>query len=131
MPRANRPLGYTLDSGVLIAIERRKRGVIELVRQAALAGATLHIPYAVVAEFWRGAVRKELAAMVDRCAVPETLERVKRAGLALAAVGTGPSTVDAIVAALADELGEIVLTTDAGDFARLSAYFSALRVHHV
>jgi predicted nucleic acid-binding protein len=122
------PLGYTLDTGVLIALERRKRLVAEMVRQAALEGRALHIPMAVVAEFWRGPQRRELAELVQRAVVADSLERSKRAGLALAKVGKGPSVVDALVAALAAELGDTVMTSDPDDLGLLAEQFPGLRV---
>ena len=127
--RASKPAhGYTLDTGVLIALERRKRLVAEMLRQAALEGRALHIPSAVIAEFWRGPQRPEVAALVQRTTVTDSLERSKRAGLALAKTGKGPSVVDALVAALAAELGDAVLTSDPDDLAMLAAEFPGLRV---
>jgi predicted nucleic acid-binding protein len=120
--------GYTLDTGVLIALERRKRLVAEMLRQAALDGRPLHIPSAVIAEFWRGPQRPELAALVQRVTVPDSLERSKRAGLALARAGKGPSVVDALVAALAAELGDVVVTSDPDDLGMLATHFAGLRV---
>jgi predicted nucleic acid-binding protein len=122
------PRGYTLDTGVLIALARRKRLVAEMLRQAALEGRALHIPMAVVAEFWRGPQRRELAELVQRAAVGDSLERSQRAGMALASAGKGPSVVDALVAALAAELGDAVLTSDPVDLGILAEQFPGLRV---
>lgn len=126
--------GYTLDTGVLIALERRKRGVAEVLREAVSAGLALHISSAVVAEFWRGSPHRELESLVRRYTVPDSLERAIRAGRALAAVtgsskrGRGPGVVDALVAALAHETGTTVMTSDPDDLALLASHFAGLEV---
>lgn len=52
----------------------------------------------------------------------------KRAGEALAAIPSGPSAIDAIVATVAAEHGDRVVTADRDDFETLSQYYRSLRV---
>lgn len=124
MRRAKVSPGYTFDTGVLIGFERRRRHIVELVRRAVASDTPIHISTAVVAEFWRGKVQDELATLITRFTVRDTLERAKLAGIALGKVpkqprGRGPGPVDALVAALAAEMGDIVVTADPDDIATL------------
>jgi predicted nucleic acid-binding protein len=50
----------------------------------------------------------------------------QRAGEGLAAVGRGPSSVDAIVAAVADANGDHVLTSDPDDVETLRSHFKRI-----
>ncbi len=125
--QASGPLhGYTLDTGALIALERRRVGVITRVREAAAAQQPIHIPAAVVAEFWRGKGPKdrELRTLIQTSVEDDTLARATLAGTALGKVGKlprgrGPGPVDALVAVLAAEMGDAIITGDPDDMKML------------
>lgn len=120
--------GLVLDTGALIAFERRKRRVLALLDTAAAVGLDVRAPAAVVGEFWRGGHRKEAREVVEATAVPDTVELARRAGEALAVVARGPSVVDAFVAALASQQGDRIVTSDPHDFSELAHHFGRLRV---
>jgi hypothetical protein len=44
----------TFDTGMLVALERRKADALALLRACRLSRAKITIPAAVVAEWWRG-----------------------------------------------------------------------------
>ena len=120
--------GLTLDTGALIAVERRDRRVIHLLVRAREQGGQVTVPAAVIVEWWRGQ-RGPVARMLDAFDVEPLVERLARAaGEALARVRPGPSAVDAIVMASAASRGDAVLTGDVDDLERLRAVFPAVRV---
>ena len=123
--------GLTLDTGALVALERRDHRTIDLVAAARLARARVTVPAPVVVEWWRG--QRGPAALIldpfDVEALDDALAHV--AGDALARVGAGPSVVDAVVMASAASRGDRVLTGDVADLERLRAVFPAVRVLRV
>jgi predicted nucleic acid-binding protein len=122
--------GITLDTGALIALERRKQRITALLSIARTDGLMITVPAAVMAEWWRGRtdVRDGILASVD---VERMTKRIaKAAGEALAAI-PGATTVDAIVMASAAQRGDAVYTSDYEDLARLQAYFPTVRVLRV
>lgn len=121
--------GLTLDSGALIAFERRDRRVLAHLKEAQGRGADLTVPAAVVAEVWRGGPRAaRLSMLLAACVVEPLSERLARsAGEALAAVA-GAGTIDAIVMASAATRRDRVLTSDPGDLLRLQGHFPHARV---
>lgn len=119
--------GITLDTGALVAIERRKqRGnqILELARQRL---AVLSVPVPVVAEWWRGRtdVRERILDVVN--VEPLSLTVAKSAGLAMTRVPRS-TVVDAIVMAYAASRGDVVFTSDPDDLERLRAFFPSVRV---
>jgi predicted nucleic acid-binding protein len=127
-------LQITLDTGALIAIERRKRRgrlLLDLARQRL---ARLLVPIPVVVEWWRGrtAVRERI---LDAVAVePLSLAVARAAGEALAKMakvhsGDGSLAIDAIVMAFAATRGGIVYTQDYDDLEALRVRcFPSVRV---
>lgn len=108
--------GVTFDTGVLIGLERRHAGALALLKACKLSRATITIPAAVVAEWWRGSHR----ALLESGAVePLTPELAEAAGLLLAATG-GYNAVDACVVASAARRGDLVATGDADDLSALA-----------
>jgi predicted nucleic acid-binding protein len=127
-------LRITLDTGALIAIERRKRRgrlLLDLARQRI---ARLLVPIPVVVEWWRGRtdVRDRIVEAVSIEAL--SLSVARSAGEALAKVSKtnssdGSLAIDAIVMAFAASHGGIVYTADFGDLETLRvACFPAVRV---
>jgi len=121
--------GLTLDTGALIAIERRNRRMMLIWDTAVHDGTVITVPAVVVAEWWRGQ-RGPVARTLERAVVePVTDALAHTAGEALAALGLGGAhTIDAIVVASAARRGDIVYTSDFGDLSRLAAYFPTVRV---
>ena len=117
----------TLDTGALIALERRRQRMRDILQRARQADQRITVPAAVVGEWWRGRtdLRDAILASVDVEPLTEELARI--AGEALAAV-RGATLVDAIVMASAAQRGDVVYTSDAGDLERLRRYFPTVRV---
>jgi predicted nucleic acid-binding protein len=119
--------GITLDTGALIALERRKERALRLLRAANERLQPITVPAAVIAEWWRGRsdVREGILASVLIEPMGPRLARL--AGEAIAAT-RGASVVDAIVMASAGQRNDVVLTGDIEDLERLRHYFPGVRV---
>ena len=119
--------GLTLDTGALIALERRRQRVRQTLTVAIGDGLRVTIPAAVVSEWWRGrtALGEDLLAAFDVEALDEAL--AKSAGEAIAAT-PGATAIDAIVMASAALRGDVVLTSDLDDLQALQRHFPAVRV---
>jgi hypothetical protein len=117
----------TLDTGALIALERRRLRMWKVTHRARSLGVVPVVPADVVAEWWRGRsdIREHILASVVVEALTERLARV--AGECIARVA-GATTVDAIVMASAAQRGDAVYTSDVGDLERLRALFPSVRV---
>jgi predicted nucleic acid-binding protein len=120
-------IGITFDTGALIALERRRQRMKEIVERALARDQPVTVPADVVGEWWRGrtALRERILESVDVEPLTEAL--AKRAGEALAAV-KGATLVDAIVMASAASRGDIVYSSDVGDLECLRAHFPTVRV---
>jgi predicted nucleic acid-binding protein len=119
---------FTFDTGMMIALERRKARATETMRAVARRGLVPVVPAVVYAEWWRGRtdIREELLAMVLVEGMPGSLCRA--AGEALGAVKTA-SLADAVVMASASlRGGGIVYTSDVDDLERLGRHFPTVRV---
>lgn len=125
VPRATR--GVTFDTGMLIALERRKAGALALLRACRLSRAKITIPTAVVAEWWRGT---HAAVLESGALEPLTADVARRAGLLLASTG-GSNAVDAIVVASAALRGDLVVTSDVDDLKRLATHVEGVEVARV
>lgn len=122
--------GLTLDTGALIALERRDARAMRLVGSARREREVV-VPAAVLVEWWRGpghAAERILESMRLEPLVPRL---ARTAGEALARIGRGPSAIDAIVMASAASRGDTVLTSDVDDLERLRAFFPTVRVLRV
>jgi predicted nucleic acid-binding protein len=120
---------YVLDTGALIAVERRKVRALGFFQLARIGLARLVVPLPVVAEWWRG--RTDLRAeMLATTSVIASLDAAKAAGVALGRLRGGGVrlTVDAIVIATAALLDAIVVTGDPADFDRLAPHFPDVTV---
>jgi predicted nucleic acid-binding protein len=119
--------GITLDTGALVAIERRKQRGMRLIELARRRLAILSVPVPVITEWWRGRtdVRERILDAVN--VEPLSLAVAKSAGEALAGMARS-TTLDAIVMAFAASRGDVVFTGDRGDLERLRAFFPAVRV---
>jgi len=123
-----RGVTFTFDTGMLIALERRKQRATEAFRNIIRRGFLPIVPAVVYAEWWRGRndVREDIVAAVIVEDMPPTLCRA--AGEALAAV-KGSTLVDAVVmASAALRGGGIVYTSDMNDLRRLRRHFPSVLV---
>jgi len=120
----------TLDTGALIALERRRQRMREVVERAIERDQLITVPADVIAEWWRGRtdVREAILASVDVEPLSEELART--AGEALASVKRA-TPVDVIVMASAASRGDVVYTSDVEDLQRLQRHFPAVRVLRV
>ena len=120
----------TLDTGALIALERRRQRMREILERALERDQRITVPADVVGEWWRGRtdVREAILESVD--IEPLTAELAKVAGEALAFI-RGATLVDAIVMASAALRGDIVYTCDVDDLERLQRHFPGVRVLRV
>ena len=119
--------GLTLDTGALIALERRRQRMAQAYRTAVENAIPVSVPSAVIVEWWRG--RSDARETVLRGVRIELLdvELARLAGEAIAAV-EGATTVDAIVMASAARRGDVVYTGDFEDLHALRKFFPDVRV---
>jgi predicted nucleic acid-binding protein len=120
--------GLTLDTGALIALERRDLRVIALVTAARKQQRAITVPAPVVVEWWRGQ-RGPVARLLESFDVePLDDELAHVAGMALSHASKGPSVTDAVVMASAAVRGDTVLTGDIEDLTKLQSVFPAVRL---
>ena len=112
--------GHTYDTGVLIAAERNDRLVWALHRRLLEQGDSPSVPSTVLAQAWRGGPQAQLSRLLAGCDVRPLTETQARATGRLLARASSSDIVDASVVIVARERGEVVLTSDQGDLARLS-----------
>jgi predicted nucleic acid-binding protein len=125
---AARGVTFTFDTGMLIALERRKRPAWEAFRAIVRRGLLPVVPAIVCVEWWRG--RNDTREQILRAVVVEDMQSPlwRAAGEALGAV-TGASIADAIVmASAALRGGGVVYTSDQGDLRRLQRHFPTVLV---
>lgn len=119
--------GVTFDTGMLVALERRHAGALALLRACRLSRASITIPAAVVAEWWRGTHRALLESGRVEALTPKLAER---AGELLASTG-GSNAVDATVVASAALRGDLVVTGDEHDLRELAEFVSGVTVERL
>jgi len=121
-PRATR--GVTFDTGMLVALERRKASALALLRACRLSRAKITLPATVLAEWWRGSH----GAMLEIGTLePLTPEVALQAGKLLARTGRS-NAVDATVVASAAQRGDIVVTGDSEDLRELAEHVPGVDV---
>ncbi len=125
---STRCVTFTFDSGMLIALERRKRAAWDVFRAIIRRGFLPVVPAVVYVEWWRGRsdTRDEILGAVVIEDMPPSLCRA--AGEALGSV-KGASLADAVVmASAALRGGGVVYTGDLDDLRRLQRHFSSVLV---
>ena len=111
-----------------MALERKGQRALALVEVTRRRGESITVPVPVVVEWWRGQ-RGPVAHLLEAFDIePLGTELARVAGVALGEVGKGPSVTDAVVMASAAQRGDIVLTSDLKDMAKLQSVFSAVRI---
>jgi predicted nucleic acid-binding protein len=123
--------GLTLDTSALIALEKRRKGMAEVVRVAADAGVRITAPANAVAEWWRG--RTDRRDYVFGMVVVRDVdaEIAKLAGEALAWFEGDVDdrvTIDATVMATAALYGPNLYTGDFKDMERFAGFFPAVKL---
>ena len=108
--------GVTFDTGMLIALERRKSSALALLRACLLSHARITLPAAVLVEWWRGS-HQAILEMGTR--EPLTPELALEAGKLLTQTG-GSNAVDATVVVSAAQRGDIIVTGDPHDLRALA-----------
>lgn len=126
-------MSATLDTGALIAMERRKPRAMMLLRAAREHRAELFCTTPVVAAWWRG--RSDIRDDIKRSVtlVPLPLRAAEVAGVVLGQLRSERERVrlaiDTMVMAFAAmHGGALVYTSDVDDLARLQHYFPSVRV---
>lgn len=119
--------GATFDTGVLVALERRKQRAMEVYGRLHERGVTITVPAPVLGEWWRG--RTDLRDAIRRSVRidPLTDAVARLAGEALAKVRRA-TTIDAFVMASASLRGDVVYTSGVDDLERLRGFFPGVRV---
>jgi hypothetical protein len=119
---------FTFDTGMLIALERRKRHAVQALQAIIRRGLVPVVPAVVYVEWWRGRtdVREEILELVEIEQMPRALCRA--AGEALATVRRA-TFVDAVVMASASlRGGGIVYTSDPEDLFLLQRHFRTVGI---
>lgn len=111
-----------LDAGAFVAVERRDRTVMALLKAELLAGRTPMTHGGVVGQVWRGGSgrRAPVAQLLEGVEVEPLDDGLgRRTGVLLRLTG-GRDVIDAAVILLARD-GDLVLTSDPGDLIALAA----------
>jgi hypothetical protein len=121
-PSAEAVKGLTLDSGALIAFERRDLKVIDLITGTLRRQYELVVPAGVLAQVWRDPRRQVLLVRLLNSEGVEIEDfdaaRAKRAGQLCGVAGTS-DVVDASVVLCARARSHRVVTSDPDDLRRL------------
>jgi predicted nucleic acid-binding protein len=118
---------YVLDTGALIALERRDLQMSKRVMSLRESKGSMIVPTVVLGEWWRGRTDWRETILASMVVEPLDAPLAKRAGEA-AAVIKGATLVDAVVMASAARAGGIVFTSDYEDLTRLQAFVPTVRV---
>jgi len=122
---------FTFDTGMLIALERRKPRATEALRAITRRGLVPIVPAIVHVEWWRGRTdaREEILRFVELEDMPSTLCRA--AGEALAGVPRATLADAIVMASAALRGGGVVYTSDPTDLGRLAVRFPTVRILEV
>lgn len=123
--------GLTLDTGALIALERRDRRMVAALAAAQKQDLPIVVPAPVLVEWFHGQPRR-INEVLDAVHVENLTERLARiAGEALIGLPDSVSVVDAVVMASAAQRGHYVYTSDIPDLQHLQRPFPAVRIFKV
>jgi predicted nucleic acid-binding protein len=111
-------VGWTLDTGALIAAERNDHRYWTAARSSE---EMFTVPAIVITEVWRGGRNANLARALNGCDLESLdVELAKAAGILCGRTGTD-DPVDALVVASAARRGDDIITTDPDDLRALAA----------
>ncbi len=111
--------GITYDAGLLIAAERNNRRAWALHRRALERGIVPTVPAGALAQGWRGGPQAQLSRLLAGCRI-EALDEVRaRSSGAACAIASTSDAIDASVVVGAGARGDVVVTSDLQDLARL------------
>ncbi len=118
-----------LDTGALMALERRSLRMTRVLRAAKENHLPLLSPAVTLSEWWRARtdVRATIETAVEFVSITPAL--AKLAGEAMGRV-SGATVVDTLVVALAAQRGGVVYTSDIDDLERLTRHFPGVRILH-
>jgi predicted nucleic acid-binding protein len=119
--------GVTFDTGMLIALERRKSSALALLRACRLSRARITIPAAVLAEWWRGAH----GAILEIGTLEALTPRLALQAGKLLAHTRKSNAVDATVVASAAQRGDLVVTGDPEDLRELARAVRGVEIETV
>lgn len=123
--------GVTLDAGGLIALDRGDRRVLVLLARAAERRMHVTVPATALAQALRNPSRQARLARLIRQPGTDLVSLdgpdATATGLLLASAGTS-DIVDAHVVVCARRVGQVVVTSDAGDLRRLDPRLVLLSV---
>jgi hypothetical protein len=119
---------FTFDTGMLIALERRKQRATEAFRNIIRRGFLPIVPAVVYVEWWRGRsdIRDDILAAMIVEDMPPSLCRA--AGEALGAVKGSTLAHAVVMASAALRGGGIVYSSDVDDLKRLQRHFPTVLV---
>ena len=127
-------VGYVLDSGALIALEKASPLMTRLLMDVRSGAARVIVPDAVLAQVWRGGTGRQarIAALLglkpERCAkVALDTDAAKRIGVKIGESGHA-DVVDIHVALVADAQAAAVVTSDRNDIVAISPGLAELIV---
>lgn len=119
--------GLTLDTGALIALERRGQTIQRALVAALRRNSSITVPAAVLSEWCRAGRERAQAELLRRFQIEPTTRRL--AQLAGEAAGqVGATGIDAIVMASAAQRGDVVYTSDFDDLDKLRVAFPSVTV---
>lgn len=111
--------GVTYDAAALIAAERSDHRVWALHRRALERGIVPTVPAGVLGQGWRGGPQPQMSRLLSGCRIePLDEARARSLGAACGAAGTS-DVVDASVVVGAAARGDLLVTSDERDLARL------------
>ncbi len=119
--------GLTFDTGMLVALDRRKQRAWQVYRRACERGVRITVPAPVLGEWWRGPTVLRETILRSVRVEPLNERGAKLAGEALGEVRNA-TTIDAFVMSVAALQGDIVYTSDLADMEKLRAFFPGVRV---
>ena len=126
-------MSVTLDTGALIAMEKKKPRATMLLLAAKEQRTELFVTTPVVAEWWRGRNNRRDDIKRGVTIVPFPVAAAEAAGVVLGQIHSERErvklSIDVMVMAFAAIFGGgIVYTSDLDDFARIQPYFPSVRI---